>query len=154
MPFADTRRLFVSVRKGRLLIGVDVKCGLMKRRVLNGCLIITSLLGYLEWGGGNSIFLWQGEIDVLSRLVREPGSAAHPFTIAPLLGQLILVITLFQRKPSRVLTLIGLGCLSLLLVFMFIIGLISLNYKILLSTIPFIVAALLIILEIKRNDPN
>lgn len=123
----------------------------MKQKLLNICLIVTSLLGYLEWGGGNSMFLFQGEIDILSRLFHDPLSAAHPFTLLPLLGQIILLVTFFQKNPSKILTFIGLGCLSVLLLFMFLIGVLSLNFKILLSTIPFIVTGIVVIIDSRRK---
>ena len=108
-------------------------------------------MGYLEWGGGNSMFLFQGEIDILSRLFHDPLSAAHPFTLLPLLGQIILLVTFFQKNPSKILTFIGLGCLSVLLLFMFLIGVLSLNFKILLSTIPFIVTGIVVIIDSRRK---
>ena len=123
----------------------------MKRKLLNICLIVTSLLGYLEWGGGNSMFLFQGEIDILSKLFHDPLSVAHPFTLLPLLGQIILLVTFFQKNPSNILTFIGLGCLSVLLLFMFLIGVLSLNFKILLSTIPFIVTGIVVIIDSRRK---
>jgi cobalamin biosynthesis protein CobD/CbiB len=123
----------------------------MKRKLLNLCLILTSLLGYLEWGGDNKMFLFQGELDVLAKLFKDPVAAAHPLTLMPLFGQILLLFTLFQREPSKILTFIGLGCLSLLLLFMFLIGLLSLNLKILLSTIPFIMTGIVVILSLRRN---
>lgn len=123
----------------------------MKKKILNGCLILTSLIGYLEWGGGNNLFLFQGEIEVITKLYQDPLAAAHPFTLLPLFGQLILLFTLFQKTPGRLLTVIGMGSLSVLLLFMFLIGMISFNYKILVSTIPFLITAILTILEVRKK---
>lgn len=114
-------------------------------------LIITSLFGYLEWGGGNKIFLFQAEQEIFVKLFQDPLSVAHPFTLLPLFGQLILLFTLFQRSPGRILTLMGLGCLSILLSFMFLIGLISFNFKILVSTVPFLVVGILTIMELRKK---
>ncbi|MBK8465981.1 MAG: hypothetical protein IPL32_09130 [Chloracidobacterium sp.] len=119
----------------------------MKRRILNGCLIVTSLLGYLEWGTENHMFLFQGEGEVLSRLVNDPLSVAHPLTLMPLFGQIILFITLFQKRPSKIMTFIGLACLGVLLFFISFVGVISLNYKIFLSTLPFVITAILTVKE-------
>lgn len=123
----------------------------MKRKILNLLLIITSLIGYLEWGTDQKMFLFQGELEVLAKLFQDPVSAAHPFTLLSLLGQIILLITLFQREPGRILTLVGLACLSLLLLFMFLIGVVAFNFKILLSTIPFIITGILVIIESRRK---
>ena len=126
----------------------------MKNKILNLLLIITSLLGYLEWSGNNHSFLFQAETEILSKLFNTPNSILHPFTIVPLLGQLILVITLFQKTPNKILTYIGIGSLGILLLFMFIIGLLHLNYKIILSTIPFILLSIIIIRHFQKRKLN
>jgi hypothetical protein len=46
----------------------------MKRKAFYPGLLLTSLIGYLDWGGNNSTFLFQAEADVLSKLFTEPGS--------------------------------------------------------------------------------
>jgi len=115
----------------------------MKSKILNLGLILTSFMGYLEWGGDNKMFLIQGEIEIISKLFNNPGSVIHPFTILPLAGQLLLVITLFQNPPSKILTLLGLSGMGLLLGFMFIIGLLGQEFKIALSTVPFLFVSFL-----------
>lgn len=110
----------------------------MKTKILNLLLIVFSLFGYLEWGKDNSSFLFEAEAEIFSKLFTDPGSVVHPFTMLPLAGQLLLLVTLFQKKPNRWLTFTGMGGIGILLVFMFLIGLISLNVNILLSTMPFL----------------
>ena len=111
----------------------------MKTKTLNVFLILTSLIGYLEWGAGDNGFLVTMEVEILVKLFTDPMSAVHPLTLIPLAGQLILLITLFQKNPSRALSLIGLACIGLLLLFIFIIGVMALNWKIFLSTFPFVI---------------
>lgn len=123
----------------------------MKKKIINFLLVVTSLIGYLEWGGGNAMFLFQGEVEVLKKLYSDPIAAAHPFTLLPLFGQLLLIITLFQKEPSRVLTFIGLACLALLLLFIGLIGVLSLELKILASVIPFIAAAAWAVVEYRKK---
>lgn len=117
----------------------------MRTKTINLLLILTSLIGYLEWGTNNSMFLFQGEWDILKKLVDEPLSVLHPFVLLPLAGQIVLLITLFQKEPSKVLTRIGIIGLGLLLVFIFVIGLIGLNFKTAFSVLPFIVTAIVAI---------
>lgn len=124
----------------------------MKSKILNLLLIITSLLGFLEWGGNNHSFLFQAEAELLSKVFTDPTSVIHPFTILPLLGQVILIVTLFQRTANKTLTYISIGCLGILLGFMFVIGLMSLNFKIILSIIPFLVVAILTIRHNRKNE--
>ncbi len=122
----------------------------MKNKILNSFLIITSLFGYLEWSGNNHTFLFQAEGEILSKLFTDLTSTLHPFTILPLIGQLILIVTLFQNKPSKNLSYIGIGCLGILLIFIFVIGIMSLNYKITISTIPFIVLSIIAIRHYRK----
>lgn len=112
-----------------------------KSKILNLLLILTSLFGYLEWSGNNHVFLFQGEYEILTKLWSDPASVAHPFIVLPLISQLLLLFTLFQKTPGKWLTLSSIAGLVLLLGFMFIIGIISFNIKILFSTLPFLVVA-------------
>lgn len=122
----------------------------MKSKILNSLLIITSLLGYLEWSGNSHSFLFQTEGEILFKLFTDPISTLNPFIILPLIGQLILIVTLFQKIPSKTLSYLSIGCLSILLAFMFVIGLMSLNYKIIISTIPFIAVSIIVIRHYRK----
>jgi hypothetical protein len=124
----------------------------MKGKILNVLLILTSLVGYLEWGRNNHLFLFQAELEIISKLITAPASVMHPFVLIPLVGQMLLLFTLLQQKPNRALTHIGLACLGILLAFMFIIGIIGLNYKIFLSSIPFILTAIYTVLYHKKQN--
>ena len=121
-------------------------------RILNALLILTSLIGYLEWGKGNSSFLFQTEWEILSKIASDPISILHPFTVLPIAGQILLLITVFQNAPSKQLTYFGIACLSLLLLMMFGIGLMSLNLKIVGSTIPFMAVAFLAIRQLRKES--
>ncbi len=125
----------------------------MKRKILNFLLIITSLFGYLEWGGNRHAFLFQAEAEVLSKIFTAPLSVLHPFTILPLTGQVILMVTLFQKTPGKTLTYTGIVSVGILLTLVFVIGLMSLNYKMIASAIPFIVVSVLSIQQYRvKND--
>lgn len=123
---------------------------LMNSKVLNILLILSSLCGYLAWGGNQHIFLYKAEVEILSKLLTNPTSVLHPFTILPMLSQLLLLITLFQKTPSKILSYWSIAGLGLLMGFMFIIGIISLQYKIVISTIPFIIISILAIKHYKK----
>lgn len=113
----------------------------MSKKVLNALLVITSLMGYLEWGQGRSVFLFQAELEMFSKALADPLAVIHPFTLLPVAGQLALLVTLFQREPSRLLTYAGIAGIGLLLGLMFFIGVIDTNLKIALSSAPFLVLA-------------
>ena len=123
----------------------------MKAKLLNALLIISSFVGYLEWGTDNSMFLVQGEWDVIYKLLTSPTEVLHPFTILPLLGQILLLVTLFQKKPNKALTIFGMIGIGVLLVFMAFIGIISMNLKIFASTLPFITTMVLTINNLRKK---
>lgn len=122
----------------------------MKSKILNSLIILTSLFAYLEWGGNRHSFIFQVESEILTKLVTDTFAILHPFILIPLFGQLLALVTLFQKKPSKTLTYISIASIGLLLVFLFLIGLISFNYKILLSTIPFLVVSVLAIRHYRK----
>jgi hypothetical protein len=123
----------------------------MKSKLFSFLLLITSLIGYLEWSGNNQIFLYQAEIEVLQKLFTNPISILHPFTILPILGQLCLIVTIFRSKPNKTLTFLGIGAIGTLMVFMFLVGIMALNYKIIISTIPFILLSITTIRHYKKK---
>jgi len=124
----------------------------MKGKILNLALVLTSLVGYLEWGTENRMFLFQGEALIISKLFSNPESVIHPFVLLPLFGQIILIVTLFQKIPGKRLTVIGMTSVAILLALLFVIGIMSLNYKILLSSIPFIAILVVTIFQLRQNQ--
>lgn len=123
---------------------------MLKLKIFNLALIITSLVGYLEWGDNQSMFLIQGEYDVISKLFTDPLSVVHPFTILPLIGQVILLYTLVQKQPGKIITYVGMAGIGILLLMIFIVGIIALNFKIVLSTLPFLLLSLYVIKEYRQ----
>jgi len=115
------------------------------KKNLNLCLVLSFQLGYLEWGKGYHTFLFQAETEIISKAMSNAASAVHPFIIIPLAGLLILLYTLFQKTPSRFLSLSGLACLSVLMLLILLIGIISGNLKMIASTIPFLVAGFFVL---------
>ena len=123
----------------------------MNTRILNLLLILSSLMAYLEWGTDQKMFLAQGEMEILAKLFSDPLSVAHPFVLLPLAGQILLLITLFQNKPSRLLSLLGVASVGILLLFIFLIGTVSLNVKIMLCSLPFVVLAIISIRHHRKS---
>jgi cobalamin biosynthesis protein CobD/CbiB len=119
-------------------------------KLLNLALILTSLFGYLEWGKDNHSFLFEAEAAVFSNLLKDPASAIHPLTVIPLIGQILLLTTLFQKKPSRYLTIAGAVCIGLLMAVIFLAGVLGSRYLVILSTLPFLVVAFMAMRQSRR----
>jgi hypothetical protein len=123
----------------------------MKARILNALLLFTSFFGYLEWSGNSKSFLFQAEAEILSKAFTDPVSVIHPFTVLPFVGQLLLVITLFQKNPGRILTYAGIAGIGLLMLLILLVGILAMNYKIVISTLPFLGVGVFTIRELKRK---
>lgn len=112
---------------------------LKNKRIINSLVIITFLIGYLEWGTDNSAFIFQAAWALVTSIPNDWQGLLNPFVLFPFAGIIFLLTTLFQVFPNRKLSLIGLACLAVLIVFLLFIGIISLNIRIVLSVLPFLV---------------
>lgn len=125
-----------------------------KQRQFSLLLILLSLIGYLEWGGDNHNFLFEAEWEILQKMMSDPTSVLHPFITIPLIGQILLFVTIFQSKPTGIIQLIGVGLIGMLFLFMLFIGILSTNLKIIASTLPFITAGTIFIIKWVKSRRN
>lgn len=122
-----------------------------KKRVLILLLFLSTFFGYLEWGDDQSSFLIETELEIFSKGIKDPLSVLHPFTLIPFIGQILLLISLFQKAPKKwlvIASIIGLGLLFGLILF---IGIIGPNWKILVSSLPFWLFSILLIREFRKS---
>ena len=120
------------------------------KKLLNLLLLVTFPFGYLEWGKDNHQYIFQAAIEIFTKAGDNIGNVFHPFILIPFAGIILIIYTLFQPVPNRKLTYTGLACLSLLMLLLFLIGIIGPNFKILLSTIPFLTVGVFIILNSRK----
>lgn len=120
-------------------------------RIFAVLLILFSLAGYLEWGGGNQSFLLQAEADIVLKLFCAPSEVAHPLTILPLFGQILLLWAIFSQRNHRKLIITGGALISILMILILFIGCISSNFKMIVSTIPFLTVYLYMLLKNKYS---
>ncbi|MEI2749286.1 MAG: hypothetical protein V9E88_11070 [Ferruginibacter sp.] len=86
------------------------------KKLLNACLFISFLFGYLEWSRVEHLFIFQAEWDIFRKsLNTDPVSVLHPFTLIPFIGQLLILYSLFQKVPGRIITLAGIACMGILM---------------------------------------
>ena len=123
----------------------------MHSKILNTLLVLSSLIGYLEWGGNNHLFIVEAEREIILKLFTDPNSIIHPLIILPIGGQILLFLTLCQKKPNKIMTYISIAMLGCLLYLMLFIGIFSFNYKIIISTLPFLFISIAIV---RQGDPT
>lgn len=100
--------------------------------------LLTFLIGYLEWGGGNAAFIYEVEMTLFGKANESLKSLIHPLIILPFLGQFFLLIALFQHKPKKRWVTIGIILQGVLMLMILLVGILSLNLKVMLSTVPFL----------------
>jgi len=126
----------------------------LKIKFLIILVVVSSFFGFLEWGNKH-YFLIQIEIELILKATTDFKSVIHPLTVIPFLAQLLLIISLFQLKPNRLLVSISILGLLLLIGFIFLIGLIGLNWKISLSCLPFLITSIFVLVNLfKKNEKN
>ena len=110
-------------------------------------ILLASLIGYLEWGGGNSGYLFSLESDLIRKGMNS-SELLHPFILLPLCGQLCLLISLFY--PKRTLVIMGIVLLSVIMLMILLVGILSMNFKIILSALPFLVLSVYYIISSRK----
>ncbi len=105
-------------------------------RFLNFLVLITSLLGYIEWGVTQSSFMFQAEFDILRETGSNPQALFHPVILAPLLAQLILLVLMLTGRTAKWINLLGVSILVLFYLFLLLIGIMVPEVKTILSTLP------------------
>lgn len=133
-----------------LCLGIEAS-GMNKKRLIHLGLFLTSLVCYLEWGSDRSGFLFQMELEVFQAGAQSLSSILHPLVLIPMLGQIILLITVFQRNPSRRLAVIATLALGVLVLVILLVGILVFNVKIILSTLPFLGLAVVYLFFMKRK---
>jgi hypothetical protein len=123
----------------------------MHAKILNTLLVLSSLIGYLEWSGNNQLFIFEAEMEIILKLFTDTNSVIHPLIIIPIGGQILLVVTLFQKKANKIMTYLSIAMLGCLLYLMLFIGIFSFNYKIIISTLPFLFISIAIV---RQGDPT
>jgi heme A synthase len=107
-------------------------------KLINLGLLLSFLICYLEWGQDMSGFLFQMEYDLFADASNSISSFLHPLILLPFIGQVVLLVSMFLRKPHRKLTLVVIAFLGVLVFMVLLVGVLSLNFKIIISAFPFV----------------
>ena len=100
------------------------------------------------------MFLFQIEAGVFRKFPHDPLAVLHPFVLLPLVGQILLIITLIKNSPSKLLTYIGIAGLGILMLLVLLVGSLSKNIMIISSTIPFFIISFLVIRNNRKVKDN
>ena len=84
---------------------------LINKKLLHLLVIMASLIGYLEWGNKQHLFIFQAEAQIFYSLLKHPSSVFHPLVVLPFLGQLLLATNMFKPNPKSIISILGVCCL-------------------------------------------
>lgn len=120
---------------------------LLKKIILG--LFISSFIGYLEWGNQKTI-LGIIEYQLLFEKSFAQETFLHPFVIVPLMGQIALLFMFFAEHPRFWSVLLAASGVGLLFFMLLLVGIISTNFKIIISTLPYLSFLAYFILKRKK----
>lgn len=109
----------------------------------NLALFLTFFLCYLEWGGGNSIFIWKMPYELVQN-ENIWSTITHPVILSGLLGVSGLLYGLFVRRPGRMgrwVNIAAVTLLTLVVLFFLLAGILAKNGWMIASDVPFLVCS-------------
>ncbi|MCU4189303.1 hypothetical protein M9Q43_09015 [Flavobacterium sp. HXWNR29] len=109
-------------------------------RLLNLGLLIAFQFCYLEWPN-HSMFVFEAEYDIFSKTESLFNNLMHPIILLGLITQLLLLLGFVLKYFNKKINNIAVLLLSILVLFIFLIGILDWNYKIITSTTPFLILA-------------
>lgn len=121
------------------------------KRFINLSLLITFLFCYLEWPPNNSTFIFQGEYEIFTNTKNWVSNFTHPLILLGLIAQLILIHAVINPKINTKLNHLGVIILTPIVLLFFVVGLLSFNYKIMASTLPFLALVVYYVVLARRK---
>ena len=100
-------------------------------------ILLSFWLCYMEWGNGQSAFLAEAAYQLFFKEKLSLANLVHPLVLTGLAGQIILLYSALAKKPKRIITIVGIVSLSIMVIMVLLAGILSLNPKMILSTLPF-----------------
>lgn len=111
------------------------------KKLINLGLFLSFFLCYLEWGGGQSIFIAQTAYELIFVQGFSWNTAFHPVILSAIVGLLILFYAAIVRNPNRWVNILGVVLLSAVVFIFFLAGVLSGNLRMIGSNLPFLVLA-------------
>lgn len=113
----------------------------MINRILNALLVLCFGICYTEWGDGLSTTIFRMEYELLFVKRNLLETITHPLIASGLAGQLGLIYCAIVPRVPKWLNLGAILLLAVIVLLFLLVGILSANYKIIGSALPFILIA-------------
>jgi hypothetical protein len=114
-----------------------------KIKFINAALLVSFSFLYLEWGKTQAHFMYEIAAIIFTEKAASFNTFTHPILLSILAGIIFILISLFSKKTGRLLNLTGVCLLGSFVIFLLLIGVLSQNAKIILSTLPYLCCSIL-----------
>ncbi len=123
-------------------------------RLLKIGIFISFLICFVDFGHDGALFVGELEYNIIVTLKDSNGAFAILFFLIPFIGQLIIFISIFKNNGITKIFFVTI-LLSFIVLLIFILGLLTSNIKIIISTIPFISISIIYFYKVtKRKTIN
>jgi len=116
-------------------------------RLIQPGLVLTFLICYVDFGHDGANFVGQLEYSLLKDIGGSFSSFQSPLFMLALIGQMLILFSMFSARSNKGLTITGLICLGIIVLLIFVSGLLTANLPVVLSTIPFIAVSAIYIVK-------
>ena len=125
------------------------------QRLLIFLTLVASSLVIVHWGMFNEAFLIQYEwMTLVNCFHASPSWSTIPIFLT-IVGQLLLIISLIQNPVKKPLLYTGLALTSVTVVQLLLAGILSVDYKMVGSSLPFVLLVILLLpIGKKKENPN
>lgn len=122
---------------------------MMSRRIINLVLIISFQFCYLQWPPNNSMFIFQVEHEIISKSENLISNITHPLIITGIFAQMMLILGILFSNFNKKWNSLGVILLGTIVLLILLVGILSLKFKIISSTIPYSLVSIYYFKKIK-----
>lgn len=112
------------------------------KRLLNLGLLIAFQFCYLEWPN-HSMYVFEAEKEIFTKTENWISNFTHPIILTGLVTQIVLLLGAILPNINSKLNTLSVLLLGALVLLFAVVGVLSLNYKIIFSTLPFLIVTVI-----------
>lgn len=107
------------------------------KQLINIGLFLTFQFCYLEWPNNNS-FIFQAEYEILTKTEHLIQNLMHPIILIAIISQILILLSATFKSFNPKWNFLGIIALTPIVLLFLLVGILSLNVMIILSTIPYL----------------